>query len=311
MSVSTKRIHNKDYLYLEAGRAKTLLLGPAGSQDPIDFKTDRVKYGLDYLLQNLPRYMQNINVLLALLPESERKQYIGKFVKASSIKGELVRRQKSQEANIPIASDRQISIANARSAFEIKDRYMYLADVLNFHDLFYALQKTGKLRNLEPLLADVPVAYILLRRIVEGKSISQADKVGMKTLGRKEKPITEVIDRLVKNGIVLISDRKATLTQTGRLVVGILEDIAEAYAAQDGSLTYPITTSKEEFEKDMQKRQKQSKPSVGKDILSPLAKTPAEGYQEEAITDAKSRLKKAIGNMYEREEVLRRGKKPT
>ncbi|MDG6943349.1 MAG: hypothetical protein JRM94_04670 [Nitrososphaerota archaeon] len=102
MSVSTKRIHGKDYLYLEAGRSKTLLLGPADSHDPEDFKSERVRYGLNYLLQNLPRYLENFRVLISLLPEDERQAYTSRLRETILSKEERRRLPKAQQEGLAV-----------------------------------------------------------------------------------------------------------------------------------------------------------------------------------------------------------------
>lgn len=76
MSLTTKRIHGQDYLYLQAGRAKTLMLGRANSNDPSDFKTENVKKGIEYVSQRIDNYVEICLKLVSLLPEKERQKYL-------------------------------------------------------------------------------------------------------------------------------------------------------------------------------------------------------------------------------------------
>ena len=75
MSLSKKRIHDKDYLYLQAGRSKTLLLGSADATDPSQFKTENVREGLDYVRERAGNYLEIYFKLLEMLPEGARDQY--------------------------------------------------------------------------------------------------------------------------------------------------------------------------------------------------------------------------------------------
>lgn len=83
MTLHTKSLKGKEYLYFQAGKS-TIYLGP--KDEPDKSKVDNVIRALNYTRERMDHYDESFDELLPLLPPKQRDQYMAKEVSRLGVK---------------------------------------------------------------------------------------------------------------------------------------------------------------------------------------------------------------------------------